>query len=378
MAEHTNPNTPLGRATQTRAGGLPGAQKLTDSERLLAPSDSAALESETGTSDAAAAGTKELARRGRDVLVAEQGEDTITDSSAPRGLVHGDSWIARTGRALTRLVYTDTFPNAFAEAIDVCQSPVTTGRRIGVISPVGGSGASTLTAAMAAFFALVRTDQIASVDLTPAPSGLIARVPADDADGGPPAGLGRLGGTADTDNTDDVELAECGSFPRPRLLRLNYGETDRLLESGDIALLHRGLSRSRAISVSEVPRPSLNPTVEIGDFHALVVALSATLGSKSTNSDLLRDISHRAPAVPILPVLVDSRRSSARTKAHLAAAASRTLSDVGIPGPVLRLDHDRHLATGGELRISRIGEVRRLQVAELSAAALEAATGAHR
>ena len=378
MAEHPNSDAPAGRNTQPRAAGLPGAQKLAGADESPAPAAPATSQPAAVATEASApaASRKEPARRRRDLLSAEQ-EAASGESGATRRLPHGDTWVARTGRVLTRLVYTDAFPNAFAEAIDVCQSPVTTGRRIGVISPTGGSGASTLTAAMAALFALVRTDQIAGVDLTPAPSGLIARLPADEAAEGLPAGLGRLGGMADTD-TDDVDLAEYGPSPRPRLLRLSYAATDRVLEAQDVAGLHRGLSRSRAISVSEVPRPALNPTVELGGFHALVVALSATLGAETANSDLLREVSSRAPGVPILPVLVDSRRGSARTKAQLGAAARRTLSRLDHPDSVLRLDHDRHLATGDELRIGRIGEARRLQVARLSAAALEAASGATR
>lgn len=379
MAENPHSDSPARRGAQARAAGLPGAQKLVGADRLPAPAapptSQPAAAAETDTS-APAASRNEPARRRRDLLAAEH-QAASGASGAPRRLPHGDTWVARTGRVLTRLVYTDAFPNAFAQAIDVCQSPVTTGRRIGVISPTGGSGASTITAAMAALFALVRTDQIAGVDLTPAPSGLIARLPTGECDEGLPAGLGRLGGMADID-TDDVELAEYGPSPRPRLLRLSYAATDRLLESEDVAGLHRGLSRSRAISVSEVPRPTLNPTLELGNFHALVVALSATLGAKTANNDLLREVSRRAPGVPILPVLMDSRRSSARTKAHLAAAARGTLRELGIADSVLRLDHDRHLATGGELRINRIGEARRLQVARLSAAALEAAAGARR
>lgn len=380
MAEHPHSNSPARRGTQTRAAGLPGAQKLSDADRLPTLNDTSASQpdaaNEAPTATAAPAERSEPARRRRDLLAAEDSAES-SESRAPRRLPHGDSWAARTGRVLTRLVYTDAFPNAFAEAIDVCQSPVTTGRRIGVISPTGGSGASTITAAMAALFALVRTDQIAGVDFTPAPSGLIARLPAGEGDEGLSAGLGRLGEITHVD-TDDVEPAAYGPSPRPRLLRLNYAATDRLLEPEEVAGLHRGLSRSRAVSVSEAPRPALNPALELGDFHALVVALSATLGARTANSDLLREVSRRVPGVPVLPVMVDSRRSPARTKAHLSAAARKTLRELGIADSVLRLDHDRHLATGGELRIDRIGEARRLQVARLSAAALEAAAGVRR
>lgn len=348
--------------TRTHSTGLPGAQKL--------PATQPVREARTSVANHIPSKTSQTERS----LLSPRDSPSPGDRRRDRGLPYGDIWISRLGRALSRLFYTDTYPDAFAQAADACQSPVTTGRRIGVISPSGGSGASTVTAALAALFAFVRTDEVAAVDFTPAPSGLISRLPADEADEGLPAGLGRLKGISEAED-DDITLTEFGPSPRSQLLRLNYAPTDRLLSAYDIAEVHRALSRSRAISVSEIPRPALDLTLEMDRFHVLVAVLSSTPAAERVNSQLLHELSRRASDIPVLPVVVDSRRSSARTRAHVSASARATLRDLGMSDTVLKLNHDRHLATGGELRIGRIGESRRLQLAQIGAAALEAAVG---
>ena len=72
--------------------------------------------------------------------------------------------------------------------------------------------------------------------------------------GEPTVGLGSLAGSEQLAN-DAAELADYGTSPRPNLLRLTHGPTDSVLSSSDVAGLHRGLSRSRAVSVTELSSP---------------------------------------------------------------------------------------------------------------------------
>lgn len=383
----------------TSPGGLPGAQKRTAtttrpgsttettsageavhdaapaSETTTQPDASTLSEAPPQTRDTVADQTprRRESARFQDAVPAKE-------PGAPAALPHGDSWASRAARLLTRVIYTDTFSQEFSEAIDFCQAPVATGRRIGVVSPTGGSGASTLTAALAALYGLVRTDLVAGVDLTPAPSGLIARLPRHDDDASPNSGLGSLSGTAEQgtsgQGTDEVDLTDHGPWPRPRLLRLSYTTgTDQALDAEDVAGLHRELSRSHAVAVTEVPRPAVSPALDLTGFHCLIVALSPSPGAIAGNTEVLQDLARRAPGVPMIAVVVDSRRSRRRVKAAAASAAAAALGDRDLRIPVLPLDHDRHLATGAELRVGRIGEARRLQVAQLGAAALGAASG---
>lgn len=392
MSERPDSPTPASDPRRPLGGGLPGAQRLPgaapaelDSSAEPDPNTAARAASPvsakprttTTPPHTTTAPTHKQPHRRRDAAVLD--EPAGTEGSAPPSrLPHGDSPVGRAARALLRLVYTDAFPNAFAEAIDICQSPVTTGRRIGVISPTGGSGASTITAALAELFAVVRTDSVAAIDLAAAPSGLRSRLPgaaegaADQAEH--TVGLGALAGSADLAN-EAVELSDYGTSPRPNLLRLTHGPTDPVLSNHDMAGLHRGLSRSRAVSVTELPRPAARPDLPLESFHCLVAALPATRGGAQQHRPLLQDLLRRAPGVPVLPVLVNSRRSSLRTRNSSAASAQRVLDSLSMDHPLRRLDHDRHVATGAQLRISRIGEKRRLQVAELAASALDAATG---
>lgn len=348
-------------ASNTAPRGLPGAQKLADPERSRPPSPKAPGEQ-----------PRELLG-GVSRLRAYAGDSPIDEPDAPKGLPHGDSWLARTSRAAARLIHTDAFPAAFTEAVDACQAPVTTGRRIGVLSPTGGAGASTITAAMASFFSLVRTDLITGLDLTSPPSGLVSRLPASDDDGGLPAGLGQVPKNPEAEA--GLDLAEFGPCPRQRLLRLTYAPGDQPLASESVAGVQRELSRSRSIAVSEVPHPGSAPQVDLSDFHCLVVVMSPTSGALDANAETLRAVHRQVPDVPLVPVLVDGRRIPRRQMAYAEARMRRALTALERDDAVLRVSYDRHLATGAELRISRIGELRRLQLARLCASTLETAMG---
>lgn len=354
MPEHS----PTPSSTPPR--GLPGAQKLADAHH----SRPAPTPTPDGQPTDDVGGTSRLR--------AYAGNAPIEEPDAPKGLPHGDSWLTRSCRAAARLAYTDTFPAAFTEAVDACQAPVTTGRRIGVLSPTGGAGASTITAAMASFFALVRTDLTTSLDLTAPPSGLVSRLPTPD-DEALPSGLGHV--PKNPDAQDSLDVTEFGPCPRQRLLRLTYAPDDQPLAAESVAGLQRELSRSRSIAVSEIPRPSSPPQVDVSGFHCLVIVMSPASGSLDANAETLRAVHRQVPGIPLVPVLVDSRRVSRRQMARAEARVRRALTALELEEAVLRVSYDRHLATGAELRIGRIGELRRLQVARLCASALETAMG---
>ncbi|WP_102157277.1 hypothetical protein [Zhihengliuella halotolerans] len=302
-------------------------------------------------------------------------DDPIDLPEALRGRArrHGDPLWLRLLQTLRRAAGSDSFPGDFANALDDCQRPVTTGRRIGVVGATGGAGTSTLVAALALLLADVRADHIAAVDTVGRPSGLLPRLPAQ----APAGGLVALTGLAG--RTGDIGLhelrAHAATLPT-NLHRLTLDERDHALTDLERQGLYQVLSRTCAVSLVE-----LDAHADVQHLHALIVAVPAVPGAAGAAASLLARVRAARPGLPVLPVVVnahgcpaaDVRLAEAGLDEQLAASGRRRTT------PAHHLDYDRHLAAGLaaglaiDLRL--VGEKRRLQVATLAANALFAASG---
>lgn len=371
---HTSPTSPTAGsssvptdAQRPAAGGFPGA----------VPNDDAAPRQPWTRTDAGSTGSSTGAREPRP----SRGWSTAAVSHQANR--HGDSLLLRTVRPLSRLILSDAFPQDWAAAVDTSQQPVTTGRRIGVLSPAGGSGRSTVVAALARLYAQVRADDIAAVDLSGSPAGLHHRLPADD---GPSTAIGLSGLTARQPEHPDATggvLSRYAAAVQPRLHRLTEsprpGVPPQALETDDVAAVHRTLSRACAVSLYELPGlEQLRRVQMLSRLHALIVPVAAHPAAPSSSRMVIEHLRETVPGMGVLPVLVDVGRVSAMDQQTAARGLRDQFKQAGFTQPVRRLDADRHLATGLRLDLARVGEKRRLQLAQLAAAGLDVAVRSRR
>ncbi|GAB3193511.1 hypothetical protein [Nesterenkonia suensis] len=316
--------------------------------------------------------TRQPWTRPEEELSAAQDPHGSADARARR---HGDPALVRAWRTAARALVSDSFPDDYAQAVAACQQPVTTGRRIGVISPVGGAGRSSLVSAMGLLFSAVRFDHIAAADLAGRPSGLPARLPSV---AEPATGIKHLA-TRDPGQTEDAlgALADGSARVGGNLHRGTLLPHETHLAPQDLPRLHQLFSRSCAVSLLELPPLSselAGPAMR--DLHAVVLAVPAQSGAADGAQPVLEALREAAPVAPVVPALVNTTRAGARDRRLVGSALRSRLRAAGHPTEVHRIDADRHLAAGGPLTLSRIGERRRLQLARLTAAALDAAQGA--
>ncbi|GAB3179443.1 hypothetical protein GCM10027060_07160 [Nesterenkonia halophila] len=289
------------------------------------------------------------------------------DVAALRGR-HGDPTPRRMLRRLRRLLGDDEFPEAYERALGGCRLPVTTGRRVGVLSVDGGVGRSTLTAAVGLLLAAARADAVSVVDVGPTPSGVAVRLP----EQVPASSWRRL--AADPASPDRAAAGLHHSLGRAgsslHLLDRDPDPTAPPAPAAEEAeLLHHVLARAFSVSVLELPPAAIPvPTTSLEQMHCLILVSGAAPSSAARTAEHLHRVRRHAPHVPILPVVSATRpaTSTERRGAYdVLGAASGT-------APLL-VDHDRHLTPGLPISLEHIGEQRRLQLVELAAAALSLA-----
>lgn len=302
----------------------------------------------------------------------EEPEDAQRFSAFSRSARHGDPGYRRAWRAAARVVVNDAFPTDYAAAVDRCQHPVTTGRRIGIIGATGGTGKSTLAAAMGLLLSGVRVDHIAAVDLAGRPSGLLQRLPSEEQ----PAGVRSLAEVAA--GRQEISLTDLRSHSaqlRSTLHRITLDDADPALRAEHVAGTFQVLSHTCAVSLIELPElsPELG-TAGLSSVHALILAVGPSPAAVEATRSLLRKLQQELPETPVIPVIVDTRRARTAERRAAVHALKTHLRETGHPHTVHLLDADRHLGGGLRISLKRVGEQRRLQLAQLAAAALGAAS----
>jgi MinD-like ATPase involved in chromosome partitioning or flagellar assembly len=232
------------------------------------------------------------------------------------------------------------------------RQPVTTIRRIAVLSGRGGAGKTTVAALVATALAAARPDRVLAVDAAPELGSLALLAGASS-----PRPVAGFGGAAlqpqafeDADphlgRTDSglwLLTGPTGADPAPRL--------DLPAYRAAVA----ALSRFFAVLVTDCgpdPASRLNLGV-LEDAHALALVAPATVdGLLSTHQTIARLRQTSAALLPRTVVVLTSQ--SPDTEAVDLKRGTRTLASQGVR--VARLPYDRHLAAGARLRPRLLGE----------------------
>jgi MinD-like ATPase involved in chromosome partitioning or flagellar assembly len=232
------------------------------------------------------------------------------------------------------------------------RQPVTTIRRIAVLSGRGGAGKTTLAALVATALAAARPDRVLAVDAAPE-LGSLALV-AGAASPRPVAGFGRAAPQPQAFEDADPHLGRTDSG-----LWLLTGPTSAdpapRLDLPAYRAAVAALSRFFAVLVTDCgpdPASRLNLGV-LEDAHALALVAPATVdGLLSTHQAIARLRQTSASLVPRTVVVLSSH--SPHTEAVDLERGTRTLASQGVR--VARLPYDRHLAAGARLRPQLLGE----------------------
>jgi MinD-like ATPase involved in chromosome partitioning or flagellar assembly len=279
----------------------------------------------------------------------------------------------RSARALGNLFRHDPAPERMASHARAIQAPVTTGRRIAVVSLRGGAGKTTVSAMMARTFAALRPEPVAAVDLDPALGSL---------------GL-RLGSTTRSAPGADRLAAELSAMTTTTLAEV----TSRMAVSGQdlfhtgprmaghplgdaaATTLLSGLSRYFPVTVLDCPTGPQSPdtAATLARSHAAVFVVPATPAGVDEAAGYLRHWLQDPflSSVPVAAAVVATDAAGVLDPLAQAAALSR----VGVLSVALR--HDRHLATGVGVSLPLMRPENRMAVAELSGRVLDLAHNAH-
>jgi MinD-like ATPase involved in chromosome partitioning or flagellar assembly len=280
---------------------------------------------------------------------------------------HGDSAVRRATAAVRRMVGTPAEDRALVSAVAGVQVPVTTGRRIAVVSARGGSGKSTVAALLGVVYAARRRDRVLALDADLNLGSLAWRlgIPPDVtlADVGPPVLTGGL------TTGDQIEWA----IPRhPSGLWVLPGPPpDRAAGIPPTGPLEcaRALSRYFGVTVIDCGAgiSSLTNMAVLADAHAVLFVTHATLdGVRSAELGLrhlgasLDGFGGRAVAV----LVSTNPRTEGLDLTAARAALARYAADV------IRLPYDRHLAAGGSIQVDQLAAISTVLATALAAAAL--------
>jgi septum site-determining protein MinD len=269
------------------------------------------------------------------------------------GLVRGGESVARRYWRTARRALTGHHPSReLGELAAAVAVPLTTGRRIAVVSARGGAGKSAVTALLASVCAARRADPVLAADADPACGSLGWRL---GLPGGP--GLGELAPhlLAGEEPARFLPRTEVGLFllpgaAAPHLVR-------------DVT---RALSRTFAVCVTDCGPLGVPATGGIlAEAHAVVVVCPATPDGVRSTCDLLA----RWPRAALARVAVALNAASPGGRAALRPGAARAALgrwDV----PLVALPYDRHVAGAAPIRPGRIAEPTLVAASRLAARAL--------
>jgi MinD-like ATPase involved in chromosome partitioning or flagellar assembly len=336
-----NPASPTpGSATLPLRGAEPGTGSL---QAAPAPTGAASA----GEPPAVVPGPKEGERRGL-----APGDLDPEQFTRPR---HHRDPVARQAARRVREVLGMGASREVREATtraERLRQPVTTIRRIAVLSGRGGAGKTTLAALVATALAAARPDRVLAVDAAPE-LGSLALV-AGAASPRPVAGFGRAAPQPQAFEDADPHLGRTDSG-----LWLLTGPTSAdpapRLDLPAYRAAVAALSRFFAVLVTDCgpdPASRLNLGV-LEDAHALALVAPATVdGLLSTHQAIARLRQTSASLLPRTVVVLSSQ--SPHTEAVDLKRGTRTLAAQGVR--VARLPYDRHLAAGARLRPQLLGE----------------------
>ncbi|MEW1979327.1 hypothetical protein AB0333_00160 [Citricoccus sp. NPDC079358] len=277
---------------------------------------------------------------------------------------------ARGWRAVGGLWGHDRTGDRLAASAKVVQSPVTTGRRIAVVSLRGGAGKTTVAALTASTFAALRPEPVSALDLDPALGSLGLRL-----GHRPSHGADRLA----------AELAALDSTTFEAVTsRMSLGANDLYYTGPRVAggplgqsaatTLLSGLSRYFPVTVIDCPTGTEHPDTAaiLTRAHAAIFVVPATASGVDEAAGYLRHwlTDPFLSAVPVVAAVVGTDRDAVLDPLAQAAALTR----IGVGAVAVR--HDRHVAAGVGISLPLLLPENRLAAAELAAQVLSAANAA--
>ena len=281
-------------------------------------------------------------------------------------------------RVLRSLFSSARTPAEMVQQATLAQAPVTTGRRIAVLSTRGGAGKTTAAALLSRLYSAVRPDTVAVLDLDPGRGSLALRLGLDGAapvdalvrhtTGGKlpsAAALGGLLGHAAPNLFATGPRYDADAFPA--------GSS----EPADAAALRAtcsAVSRYFPITLLDCPTGFEAPATQaaLADAHAAVYVVPSTL---SGLDDALGQLARwrrdpRLVGIPLVVLVLQQDMASPLAALDQAARLSRLGFDAYAIG------YDRHLAAGADVVLRLLGPDHRVAVATVAGQVLRLANGA--
>lgn len=279
----------------------------------------------------------------------------------------GLSLWSRGWRSVARLWRHDRTADRLTAAAQVVQSPVTTGRRIAVVSLRGGAGKTVVTALTAATFGALRPEPVAALDLDPACGSLGLRL-----DATPAPGADQMAADlAALERTTFDAVAGMMGTGRGDLYCTGPRVTGRPLGQSAATTVLSGLSRYFPVTVIDCPNGPEHPDTAavLTRAHAVIFAVPTSPAAVDEAAGYLRHWLQDPflSAIPVVAAVVGTTRSSVLDPLAQAAALTR----LGVAAVAVR--HDRHLASGVGITLPLLRPENRLAATELAAQALAAA-----
>lgn len=275
------------------------------------------------------------------------------------------------GRAIIR----DSYPSEFAALAQTMQQPVATGRKIAILTPGGGTGASTVASLLALAYRNLRGDLIGLVDLNNLASGILPGVGNDPKS--PREALGSLSVGKPTHRDEfrrllgteekDPAVVRAASYEEP----LSARATETLLAD---------FARQCAVSLIECPPggDDERTATVVGRAHAVVVVVDMTeQGMREGKAliDRVRDIEGKARDLrrngrsPVM--IVGNERTAAAKTARRGARELAAESGARM----VTLRHNRRFRGAERLSFDSLEQKTRLEVLRIGALALTLARG---
>lgn len=279
------------------------------------------------------------------------------------------SLVARAARSAGNLFRHDPTAERLQSAARGVQAPVTTGRRIAVVSLRGGAGKTTVAALLGRTYASLRPEPVAALDLDPGVGALALRLSDPSTAGVPVPSVDQL--AAGLEGLPQVNqqgvTSLMGQAPDELHLtgpRTAGGPLGRARLTSTLATV----SRFFPVTVVDCPTGLDHPDTAhvLTQAHAAVFAVPATATGVDEAAGYLRHWLQDPflSAIPVAAVVTASDRASDLDPLAQAAALTR----VGVMAGALR--YDRHLAGGVGIRLPLIRPENRRATAELASGIL--------
>lgn len=276
---------------------------------------------------------------------------------------------ARAARGLGNLFRKDATAERLQRAAHGIQAPVTTGRRLAVLSLRGGAGKSTATALLARTYAGLRPEAVGALDLDPGAGTLALRLSDLATAGEPVPSIDQLAaGLSGLSRTTLESVSELMGHGPDELLYTGPRLAGHPLGASALTTTLATVSRFMPVTVVDCPTGPEHPDTAqvLTQAHAAVLAVPASAAGVDEAASYVRHwlTDPFLSTIPVAAVVTATDRGTPVDPLAQAAALTR----VGVAAAALR--YDRHLAGGVGIRLPLILPENRRATAELASGVL--------